>query len=133
MLDNHSKEAENKLIEIVKEKEQNDKKLLTLKWVIWILCFIVLFVPIIIATTLPMAEKTKTILCFSGFIPAIMGWILALKIEQIAGYYECGHCHYKYVPTFKAVNLSPHINKTRYMKCPKCGKKSWQKKALSKD
>ena len=52
------------------------------------------------------------------------------SIEQKAGYYECSECHHKYVPTYKNVLLAPHIGRTRKMKCPKCGKKSWQKKVL---
>jgi DNA-directed RNA polymerase subunit RPC12/RpoP len=59
-----------------------------------------------------------------------MGSVL-LKVEQIAGYYECGKCHNKYIPTYKSVNLAPHLGRTRYMKCPKCEKKSWNKKVLS--
>ena len=30
-------------------------------------------------------------------------------------------------------NLAPHMGRTRYMKCPECGKRSWQKKVLSKE
>jgi DNA-directed RNA polymerase subunit RPC12/RpoP len=62
-----------------------------------------------------------------------VGFFFALKIEQIAGYYACGECGHRYVPTFKAVNLAPHMGRTRRMKCPKCGKKSWQKKVIGKE
>ena len=60
-----------------------------------------------------------------------MGCIL-VRIEQIAGYYECGKCHHKYIPTYKNINLAPHMGRTRYMRCPKCNKKSWNKKIISK-
>ena len=53
-----------------------------------------------------------------------------VKIEQVAGYYECQKCHHKYVPTYWTTNLAPHIGRTRHMRCPKCGEKSWQKKVL---
>ena len=59
--------------------------------------------------------------------------VVCLKIEQKAGYYECKECGYIYVPTFKQVFLAMHLNRTRYMKCPKCSKKSWQKKILSSE
>lgn len=52
---------------------------------------------------------------------------------QLAGYYECKECGHRYVPTYKAVNLAPHMGRTRYMKCPKCNEKSWQKKVLNKE
>lgn len=132
-VDNYNKELENKLIEMVKQKEESDRRLLTLEWVIGILSCIILFVPIMIGSLLPMEDWKRIALVFSGFIPAIIGFAFAMKIEQVAGYYECKECGHKYVPTFKAVNLSPHMGRTRYMRCPECNKKSWQKKVISKD
>lgn len=29
--------------------------------------------------------------------------------------------------------FSPHMGRTRYMKCPECGKRSWQKKVLKSE
>ncbi len=133
IVDNYNKELENKLIEMVKQKEQSDKRLLTLEWVIGVLSIIVLLVPVALGALVPMEEWKATLVIFSGFIPAFIGLFFAMKIEQVAGYYECGHCKHKYVPTFKAVNFSMHIGRTRYMKCPKCKKWSWQKKVISKD
>ena len=132
-MENTNKELENKLLEIVKEKEESDKRLLALEWVIGILSMIVLFIPIIIASLLPMEDWQRTVLCFSGYIPAFIGFFFAVKIEQVAGYYECKECGYRYVPTFKAAAFSMHMGRTRYMKCPKCGKKSWLNKVISKE
>ena len=132
-VDNYNKELENKLIEMVKEKEKADKRLLTLEWVIGVLSIIVLFVPIIIGSLLPMEDWKRLVLVFSGFIPAIIGVCFTVKIEQVAGYYACQHCGHRYVPTYKAVNLSMHMGRTRYMRCPECGKRSWQKKVLTKE
>ena len=52
------------------------------------------------------------------------------KMEQIVGYYKCSKCHHKYVPTYSSVLWSMHMGRTRYMTCPKCHKKSWQRKTL---
>ena len=54
-----------------------------------------------------------------------------LRIEQVAGYYECSNCHHKYIPTYKSVFLAQHMGRTRKMKCPECGKKNWHKKVVS--
>ncbi len=132
-MDNYNKEIENKLIEMVKQKEESDRRLLILEWVIAILSCIVLFVPIFIGALLPMEDWQRIVTVFSGFIPAFVGLFFAMKIEQIAGYYKCKHCHHKYVPTYKTVFLAPHMGRTRYMRCPKCHKKSWHKKVLTKD
>ena len=132
-VDNYNKEIENKLIEMVKEKEKSDKRLLTLEWVIGALSCVVLLIPIIIASYVPLEERLKLIITFSGFVPAFVGIFFALKIEQVAGYYECKECGHRYVPTFKEVSFAMHMGRTRYLKCPECGKKSWQKKVISKD
>lgn len=132
-MDNYNKELENKLIEMVKQKEESDKKLLALEWVIGAMSLVVLLVPVFIASLLPMEDKTRLIIVFSGFVPAVIGFGVALKIEQVAGYYECKECGHRYVPTFKAVNAAMHMGRKRYMRCPKCNKKSWQKKVLSKE
>ena len=58
---------------------------------------------------------------------------IAVGIEQKAGYYECQNCHHRYVPTYWQTNLEMHMGRTRYMKCPECGKRSWQKKVLTKE
>ena len=132
-MDNYNKELENNLLEMVKQKEESDKRLLTLEWVIGILSCIVLFVPIFVAALLPMEDWLRVVLIFSGFIPAMIGLHFAMKIEQTAGYYECKHCKHKYIPTTKAMYAAPHMGRTRYMRCPECNQKSWQKKVLRKD
>lgn len=132
-MENYSKELESKLLEMVRQKEESDRRLLALEWVIGILSMLVLLIPIIIASFVPMDDRLQTLLCFCGMIPCLIGFGFALKIEQVAGYYECRHCHHRYVPTFKAVNFAPHIGRTRHMKCPECGEKSWQKKVIRKE
>ena len=132
-MENYNKEMENKLIEMVKEKEESDKRLLKFEVVIGILSCLVLFIPIFIGALVPMQTWARILVICSGIIPAAIGFAFALKIEQIAGYYECKNCGERYVPTFKAVNLAPHMGRTRQMRCPHCQKISWHKKVLSKE
>ena len=68
-----------------------------------------------------------------GTVQFAVCMLLALRIEQVAGYYQCKKCGHKYVPTYKNVNLAMHVGRTRYMKCPECNKWSWQKKVLNKE
>ena len=58
--------------------------------------------------------------------------LLAIRIEQVAGYYECPDCNYKYIPSYKSVLMATHVGRTRKMVCPKCKNKSWQKKITTK-
>ena len=66
-----------------------------------------------------------------GLAQFIVAAMFAVRIEQVAGYYECPNCKTRYVPKYSSVNLAPHMGRTRYMKCPHCGKKAWQKKVIS--
>ena len=132
-MENYNENSEKIILEMVKQKEENDKRLLALEWVIAILSCIILFVPIFVAALLPIEDWQRLVLIFSGFIPGFIGLCFAIKIEQVAGYYKCKVCGHCYVPTYKAVNMAMHFGRTRYMKCPECHKRSWQKKVISKD
>ena len=132
-MDNYNGEMEKTMLEMVRQKEENDKMLLRLEVVIGVLSTVIILVPTIIAALLPMEDWQRILIAFSGFIPAFIGFFFTLKLEQIAGYYECAHCHNRYVPTYKDVYRSMHMGRTRYMKCPACKKWSWQKKVISKE
>ena len=41
--------------------------------------------------------------------------------------FECEACGEKFVPTLSAYIMGPHTLSRRYLKCPHCGKKSWNK------
>ena len=70
------------------------------------------------------------LIAFTVAMIVVVGFI-AVGIEQNAGYYECECCHHRYVPTYREVILAPHRGRDRYMRCPKCGKRFWQKKVLT--
>ena len=131
-MDNYKEKSEQNLLEMVKQKEHSDRQMLTLEIVIGVLSVILLLSLTFIAAFLEMENWFRITLIVFAFVVSITGLMFALKIEQTAGYYECGKCHHKYVPSFSSVLWAPHINRTRYMKCPECGKKSWQKKVLKK-
>ena len=132
-MDNYNKELEKNLLDALKQKEQADKRLLAVEVVIGITATAVLFALIFVAAFVQMETWVRVALVVLGFALFLAGCFYALRIEQVAGYYQCKECDNKYVPTYKAVNLAPHMARTRYMRCPQCGKKSWQKKVLTKD
>ena len=127
---NNEKVLEEHLLEMTRLKEERDRQLLNLEWVIGLTSSAAFLTLMFIASYLEMANYIRIILIVIGFITFIFGMINALKIEQIAGYYECSECHHKYVPTYKSVFLAMHMGRTRYLKCPKCNKKSWQRKVI---
>ena len=132
-MENYNKELENNLLEMVKEKEKADKHLLTLEIVIGCVCVAILLGFVAMASFLQLEEWIRVVLVLVGLVPLLVFLPFLIKIEQTAGYYECQKCGHRYVPTFKSVFMAMHMGRTRYMKCPKCHEKSWQKKRISKD
>ena len=132
MKDNEKKLEEN-LMEMTKLKEEKDKQLLKLEVIIGYISSISFLVLIFIASFIEMPLWLAIMLIVVGSVIFAFGISNAIKIEQVAGYYECPNCNYKYVPTYMNVFFAMHIGRTRYMKCPKCNEKSWQKKVISKE
>ena len=132
-MDHYNKELEKNLLEMVEQKQQADKRLLTLEIFVGITATVTLFTLILVAAFVQMADWLRFTLIGLGFAIFLAGCFCALRIEQVAGYYECKECGHRYVPTFKAVNMAMHMGRKRYMCCPKCHKKSWQKKVLNKE
>ena len=132
MAELYNENAEKNMVAMQKELEGKNKLMLHME--IWlagpatisglILCFI--------AATIDMPEWTRIALIVFAIGMIFAMAFVAVGIEQKAGFYECQNCKNRYVPTYWQVNLAPHIGRTRYMKCPACAKKSWQKKVLVK-
>ena len=123
-------QLEKTLLEIIKQKQENDKKLLSMEILMGILCILPLIFSAIIVLVIPLEEWVGGVIIGTSLIPLLIATPFALRIEQTAGYYECKKCNHKYVPTYKSVFVAMHVNRTRYMKCPKCKKYSWNKKIL---
>lgn len=129
---NYEKKTEELLVELAKQDELKNKKLMASMWTILITSALFYVGILLIAVnTLEEGILLGTIICVSTMIFVIAGFI-ALKFELDAGYYECKKCHHKHVPSYFNVLWAPHMSTTRYLKCPKCGKRSWSKKVMIK-
>ena len=129
---NDKNKLEENLLELAKQKEEKDKQLLALEWIIGFTSSITFITLIFVASYLEMSSYIRIILIIIGSIIFAIGVGNAIKIEQTAGYYECGKCGNRYIPNYKSVFWAMHMGRTRYMKCPKCMKKSWNKKVITK-
>ncbi len=132
-MEKFNKELENNLIEMVKQKEESDKRLLRIEIVMGIIAILPLVAATIITSIVPMEEWKAALFILLSLVPLLVATPFAINIEQKAGYYECQKCGHKYVPQYGSVFLAMHVKRTRYLRCPECGKKSWQKKRISKD
>ena len=132
-MDNYNKELENNLLEMIKQKEESDKRLLRIEIVMGICCVLPLIASTVIVMIVPMDEWLSTVLVLASIIPLLIATPFALRIEQKAGYYECQKCGHRHIPQYSSVFWAMHINRTRYMRCPECNQRSWQKKVLSRE
>ena len=131
-MENYNSKAEENLLEMAKKEEIQNKKMMMYEWVIGGLSSITFLV---LMFTLYFAVENiivRVILFILAFLILIIGISFALKIETETGYYECKICHNKYIPKYSQVYFAMHYGTTRYLKCPKCNKRSWNKKVLTK-
>ena len=132
-MDKKDKELENNLIEMVKEKQESDKRMLTIEIVFGVASVVIMLALCIFGAYAPLEDWQRIVLIVIGFVPLFVFTPFAILIEQKAGYYECQKCGHRYVPKYATVFFAMHKGRTRYMKCPKCGERSWQKKKIDKE
>ena len=135
-MENLSKESEANIIALKKENEVQTKKLLKLEWFlvgISLAGFLILCLAGEFVERRYNAKVLSYLLIGGGVLLVLSAALVGVWIEQTAGYYECASCSHCYKPTYAAVLFAPHMSRTRYMKCPKCGKRSWQKKVVQKE
>ena len=130
-MNEYNKNAELNLVKITKQKEESDKRLLTLEIILATISILFLFAALSVAIFVEMPLWGKIIIGAFGFVQLIIAAGFCFRIEQKAGYYECRHCHKTFVPNYKTTLFAPHMGRKRYMKCPNCGKKSYCKKVIS--
>lgn len=128
--ENYVAKAEEHLLEMKKEKEGCDKILLSMEIVISIITVVYLFSLLAIATFISLPVWLKAIIIVAGVLGFFVTMLFATRIEQKAGYYECNKCHHRYIPTYNQTFWSMHFGRTRYMQCPHCKQRSWNKKVL---
>ena len=120
------------LLEMAKELEKKNKIIWNAMWTIMTVSIIGLIGGLaIIAFFMPEGPWMLVAilsLCVVFMIPCFY----ALKLEVSVGAYKCKNCGHEIVPTYTQVLNAMHRGTTRYLKCPKCNKRTWCKKVLKK-
>ncbi|MCR5523553.1 MAG: helix-turn-helix domain-containing protein [Clostridia bacterium] len=133
MSESYDRHAEENLLAMKKEIEEKNRQMLKTEYMISIPTVISGLIMCAVAAFAELPVWLRIALIVLVFVMIFTVAFIAVGIEQKAGYYECQHCHHRYVPTYWQTNLAMHMGRTRYMKCPECGKRSWQKKVLTKE
>lgn len=133
MAESYDKRAEENLLAMKREIEEKNRQMLKTEY--WVVLPAVLagIVLVFAASFVAMPAWLRVVLLAFALVMIFTVAFIAVGIEQKAGYYECPKCGHRYVPTYWQTNLAPHTGRTRRMKCPKCGKRSWQRKVLTKE
>jgi DNA-directed RNA polymerase subunit RPC12/RpoP len=80
-----------------------------------------------------MALGWQIVLMSVSIVVLVGAALLVLWTESRVGFYVCAKCGHRHVPSYGKLLISMHVGYDRYMKCPKCGKLSWNKKLWTEE
>ena len=106
----------------------SSKAILVLECLICFSSLAIFLILAMIASYCEMSNVLRCVLIFVGALDLFVSCFAAFYLEVKAGCHVCAKCGHKHQPSYLKALISPHIGWTRYMKCPKCGEKSWNKK-----
>ncbi len=129
--DNYNK-TETLLLELSKLDELKNKKIITSMWSLMIPNLIFYLIIIYLSVNITSNISLFILIITVSTTLFITSAFVALKMEVDAGYYKCKNCNHKFIPSYKKALFAMHIGTTRYLKCPKCHKRTWAKKIMNK-
>ncbi len=128
----YKEKNEELLLELARQDENKNRKILNITIIASILA-VVSYIAVIIMSSLAFGEGLKFgIIMVVSTLIFLSSMFIIFKYEIEAGYHECKKCNHKFVPTYMQAMMAPHMGYTRYLKCPKCNKRSWAKKVMNK-
>ena len=131
-MENNNKQNEELLLSLAKELEQKNKTIWKSMWAIMTVSIIALLAGLAI-TAFVIPEGVWQLVTILGLcVVFLIPCFYALKLEVSVGAYKCKNCGHEIVPTYSQALNAMHMGTTRFLKCPKCGKRTWCKKVLKK-
>ncbi len=131
-MDNNNEKNEQLLLEMAKEIEKRNLMIWRAMWTILITCLIGLLASMALIAFFVPEGVWQIIGILASCVVFLLPCFFALKLEVSVGAYKCKNCGNEIVPTYKKALNSLHYGTTRYLKCPKCGKRTWCKKVIKK-
>ena len=132
-MENNHQNSEDLLLDMAKEVEQRNKIIWTSMWVLMSVSMIALLTGLFLVAFLIPEGIWQVVAILALCIVFLIPCFYALKLEVSVGAYKCKNCGNEIVPTYKQALNAMHMGTTRYLKCPKCGKRTWCKKVLVKE
>ena len=131
-MENNNQQNEELLLGLAKELEQKNKIIWKSMWAIMIVSMIALFAGLAIAAFVIPEGVWQLVTILGLCVVFLIPCFYALKLEVSVGAYKCKNCGHEIVPTYSQALNAMHMGTTRFLKCPKCGKRTWCKKVLKK-
>ncbi len=131
-VENNSQKNEQLLLDLSMELERKNKHIWTSMWVIMGVSIVALLGGLFLTAFLIPGGVWQLIAILGLCVVFLIPCFYALKLEVSVGAYKCKHCGYEIVPTYMQALNAMHRGTTRYLKCPKCQKRSWCKKDWKK-
>ena len=131
---NYKKKAEENMVNMIREKEENKQKILltTMIGVISTITFVTLLLVVCFYTDV-IILPIKIVLMMIAISVFGIGLYIAMWGDRKIGYFKCRNCNELFTPTFMQYNMGMHIVSTRYLKCPHCKTRTWCKKVMTKE
>ena len=131
-MENNNQNNEQLLLDMAKEIEKKNKTDWAAMWALMIVSITALISGVLVAAFLIPAGVWQLVTIIAITVVFLIPCFFALKLEVSVGGYKCKNCGNEFVPTYKEALNAMHMGTTRYLKCPKCGKRSWCKKVINK-
>ena len=117
----YQKKAEGNMMNLMKENEENRKRMalciITVAITVIAVCAL-----IVIASYIDLPTVVRIILIVGAVLVAVAGIAAGAMLDIKAGYFECPHCKELFVPSMNDYIKSYHTFTKRRLTCPKCGK-----------
>ena len=127
----YRKKAEENMVNLVKEAQENKKKII-LSVMVGILTIIAAVPLFIVAGMFDMSTGVRIAFIAIGIVVLIIGIAVACIMDREAGAFECPECHERFIPDMKSYIMAAHTLTKRKLICPKCGAHRYCKKVLTK-
>ena len=131
-MENDNQKNEQLLLDMAKEMEKKNKTIWTSMWVIIAVSITSLIAGLFIVVYLIPEGMWQLVAILGICIVFLVPCFYALKLEVSVGAYKCEKCGQEIVPTYMEALNAMHLGTTRYLKCPKCNKRTWCKKVIKK-
>ena len=129
--ENYRKKAEENMVNLVKETQENKKKIVLSVMIAGLSVFAA--VPLfMLSGVLVMETWLRVLLIVIGAVVVCGGISIACILDREAGAFECPDCHNRFVPDMKSYVMGLHTMTMRKLVCPHCGAHKYCKKVLTR-